>query len=223
MPYELHLFLCVLEFIVQVVQLYLAEFQILAIGVHKAAHHIHPAMGRKTQMPYAALLLLLQQVLHHAVLRIHVVIHINLAHVVEQIKVKVVYSAPSELLLEYLLYPAYVFPYISRELCGEVKAPPGVVRQYFAYHPFGIAAVVHPCGIIVIYSVFHGKVYHFPCFFLINALFFAVYDRHTHRAKPQRRKLFSLEIPVYHGYPPYLRLKLKPRVYLDYTIIRIYF
>ena len=221
MLYELHLFFCVLELIVQVVQLYLAEFQILAVGVHKAAHHIHPAMGRKAQIPYAALLLLLQQVLHHAVLRIHVVIHINLAHVVEKIKVKVAHAAPSELLLEYFLYSAYVFPYISRELCGEVKAPPRVVSEYFAYHPFGIAAVIHPCGIIVIYSVFHGEVYHFPCFCLIDALFFAVYDRHTHRAKPQRRKLFSLEIPVYHGRPPYFRLKLKPRVYLDYTIIRI--
>ena len=82
-----------LELIVQIVQLYLAEFQILAVGVHKAAHHIHPAMGRKAQMPYAALLLLLQQVLHHAVLRIHIAIHINLAHVVEKIKVKVIHAA----------------------------------------------------------------------------------------------------------------------------------
>ena len=204
MLYELHLFLCVLELIVQIVQLYLAEFQILAVCVHKAAHHIHPAMGRKAQMSYAAFLLLLQQVLHHSVLRIHIAIHIYLAHVVEKIKVKVAYAAPSELLLEYFLYPAYVFPYISRELCGEVKAPSRVVSEYFAYHPFGIAAVIHPCGIIVIYSVFHGKVYHFPRFFLIDAVLFAVYHRHTHRAKPQRGKLFSLEIPVYHGCPPYM-------------------
>ena len=87
------------------------------------------AQAGETQVTDAAVFLLLQQVVQNAVLGIQVGVDVHLAHIVEQVKVKVVHPALLQLFLEDLLYLAHVAQIIAGEFVGQIELVPGIGGQ----------------------------------------------------------------------------------------------
>ena len=78
---------------VQIIELDLAEFHMLAISVQKAFHNVIASMGGKSQMTDTPFFLLLHQVIENTVFFIQISINIHFTYVVEQIKIKIIHSA----------------------------------------------------------------------------------------------------------------------------------
>ena len=112
------LLLAVLERPVQVVDLQLAELHVVAVGVQEALQHVRRAMAGEAQVADAAVLHLLAQVAHRAVLLVvQVRVDVELAHVVHQVEVEVPDLAFAQLLFEDLCVSCPCWPGRSPGTC----------------------------------------------------------------------------------------------------------
>ena len=184
---QLDLFLAVLEFPVQIVQLQLTEFHLIAVGFQEPLQHRQFPMGGKAKILDAARLLLREEMLHDAVLGIEILFDVQLADIVQQVEVKELQPCALQLRREDLLHFRHVCQIISRELVREVIAVSGVFAQGLPHDLLGMFAVVAPRRVVIIDAVFHSVVHHALGLRDIHLRVIAVDDRQTHRAKTQLR------------------------------------
>ena len=87
---KLQLFLCILEGVIQIIELDLAKLHILAVSLQKATHRIKIAVRGKTEMAnFSGIALLLQIADRAEFCIVQIGIDVLLAHIVTQIKIKV--------------------------------------------------------------------------------------------------------------------------------------
>ena len=188
-----------LECPVQIVELQLTEFHVLAIGVQESFEHIQLSMAGKTQVLDAALVLLRHQVAVDAVFFIvQIGVDVHLAHVVEEVEVEVVHTQLFQLAGEDLPDLAPVGSVVAGELCGNIEPVSRIKGQRFAHHGFRVLAVIAPGGVIIVDAALHGCVHHTQGGSFVDPAVISIEHRQAHRAKAQRGKLQSLKIPVNH-------------------------
>ena len=88
---------------IEPIELYLAEFHILAISLEKTLNSFKRAVSGKTEMLYPSLSLLLNQIIVYSIPRIEVFLNVMLGNVVEKIKVELVHLTSFDLILDDLL------------------------------------------------------------------------------------------------------------------------
>ena len=86
---------------------------------------------------------------------IQVMVDIHLAHIVEQVEIKIVHLAFLQLFLKNLFHPAEVGEVVSRELRRQIKILPRIFLQRLAHDCLGMSVVISPCSIIVINPMLH--------------------------------------------------------------------
>ena len=149
-------------------------------------------------MPDAAVLLLLHQVVMDAVPGVQVGVDVHLAHIVEEIEVKVVHLALFQLRFEDLLNFRHIGQVVAGKFVGDVKAVPGMSGQGPAQDQLRVAAVVAPGGVVVVDAVGHGVVHHLRRGVLVHPGIVAADDRQAHAAHAQSGQLQILKVPVDH-------------------------
>ena len=216
---QLHLGLGVLEGPVQVVDLELAELDVIPVGLQEAAHHRHAAVGGEAQVLDAAIGLLGGEVGIDAVLGVQVGVDVHFADIVEEVEVEVVHLALLQLLLEYLLHFAHVVQVVARELGGQIEALPGILGQGAAHRQLGLAAVVAPGGVVVVDAVLHGVVHHLLSGGLVDLSVLPLQHRQAHGAQAQGGQPDVLKLLVDHVV--FLLLARRPMYcYLSYQTLR---
>ena len=195
---KLHLLLRTLESPVQEIQLDLAEFHILAIGVEETLHHVQISMGGKAQMPNSAGLFLLHQIFVNSVFFIQIGVYIHLADVVEEVKIKVFHPAFFQLFFKDFLHLVHIGKIVARKLGRKVIALSRIAAQRLSHHGFGMTVVIAPGRIVIIHALLHGVIHHGLRFRFINSGIVPVDDRKAHRAHAQPGKLHVLKISVNH-------------------------
>ena len=154
-------------------------------------------------MPDAPILLLFQQVVQNAELRIKVLVDVHLADVVEQIEVEILHAGLFQLRLKDLPHLWHVGHIVAGKLGRDEKAVPGIPSERIAHDGFGIPAVVAPGRVVVIDALRHGLVHHAEGLFLVDPVVVAVDHGQAHRAKAKRRELELLKCSGNHGHPPH--------------------
>ncbi len=195
---QLHLGPGVLEGPVQIVDLELAELNMVPVGLQEAAHHRHTAVGGEAQVPDAAVGFLGGKVSVDAVLGIQVGIDVHFADIVEEVEVEIVHLALFQLGLEDLLHPAHVVQVVAWELGGQIEALPGAPGKGPAQGQLGLAAVVAPGGVIVVDAMLHGVVHHLLSGGLVDLGVFPLQHRQTHGAQAQSGQPDVLKLLVDH-------------------------
>ena len=85
-------------------------------------------------MADAAIALLRHQIIIGAVLGIQVGVDIHLAHIVEQIEIKVIHTAFLQLFFKDFFRLAHVAQTVARKLGGQVEAVARILDQQLAHH-----------------------------------------------------------------------------------------
>ena len=196
------LLLGVLESPVKIIELYLAELHLVPAHLQELLKSFGGAVAGKAEVLYAAVRLLLKEVIKVFVLGVAVIAHGVLVDVVQQVEVEVLYPALSELLLKdrfgvELLHT--LDDLMSGELIGKIKALPRIARKGLAYGKLGAAAVIGIGRVKVIDPARNGAVDHAVEGLLVDVLLSSAgNERETHRAEAERRELQLLEFVVYH-------------------------
>ena len=214
-----------LEVPVQVVELELAELHVFPIGVQEALDHRQGAVGGEAQVPDAPGLLLAEQVLQHAVVRVQIGAHVALVYVVKEVEVEVVHAALLQLLLEDGLHPVRpdVGHVVAGEFGGQEPALPRITGQHAAHHPLGIAVVIAIGRVKVVGPPLHGQGHHLGHRRLVHvAVPTAGQQRQPHAAEAQHGQAQVLKVLVDHGMSlPYIDFNLPYS--LEYTPSQAFF
>ena len=196
------LLLGVLESPVKIIELYLAEFHLVPAHLHELLKSFGGAVAGKAEVLYAAVRLLLKEVIKVFVLGVAVIAHGVLVDVVQQVEVEVLYAALFELLLENRLRVEllHALDYlVTRKLIGKIETLPRVAREGLAYGKLRAAAVIGIGCVKIIDSAGNSAVDHAVKRFLIDVLLSAAgNERETHRAEAEKREPQLLELVVYH-------------------------
>ncbi len=192
------LLLAILEHPVEVVDLQLDELHVLAVGLHEPLQVVEIGVAGEPEMPDLPLFPHLDQERDVPVLGVEVLLDVGLADVVDEVVVEVPRAGLLELLLEDLLGVPHVGHVVSGELVGEEVAVPRVFGERLAHDGLGVAAVVAPCGIVVVYPLFHRLVDERVDLLLNGFRIVAVRDRKAHRAECELGDPVPFEIGIYH-------------------------
>ena len=92
-------------------------------------------MAGEAQMPDAAVLLLFHQILENTIFRIQILFNIHLAHIVKQIKIKVIHPAAFQLLFKNFLHFSHIAQIISGKFGCKIEVLSRIRRQHLAHHP----------------------------------------------------------------------------------------
>ena len=182
---------------IQIVQLNLAEFNVLAVNIQKLLDGIVGCMGGKAQMTDAALLFLLHKVIHDAPLGRGVGGHGKFAHVVQQIEIKILHAALFELVFKNVSGVIGGGKLMAGILVRQIIAFAGILFEDTADDHFAQTAVIGVGGIEIVNAVRHGVIDHFFGVLLID-LIGAGDEGQTHGAKAQQGQLLLLKIGVDH-------------------------
>ena len=193
---QLVLLFAVLHGPVQEVELQLAELHLIAVAVQEVRQAGKIGMTGKAQVPDAALLLLLDEIVHDAPTRIVVYMYRVFIHVVQQIEVEVLHLALLQLLLKDVGGIIGLRHHVAGELGGQIEAVPGILFQAFAHHDLRPVLHIGPRGVVIIHPVFHGVVHHLLGLRRVDLAVFQY--RQAHGAKAQHGKPGSLEVTVNH-------------------------
>ena len=184
------LLLGVLESPVKIIELYLAELHLVPAHLQELLKSFGGAVAGKAEVLYAAVRLLLKEVIKVLILGVAVVVYGVLVDVMQQVEVEVFHAALFELLLKdrfgvELLHT--LDDLMSRKLIGKIKALPRVAREGLAYGKLGAAAVIGIGRVKVIDPARNSTVDHAVELLLIDVLILAAGDeRKTHRAEAER-------------------------------------
>ena len=192
----------VLERPVEVVDLKLAELHILAVGFEEALKHIVMPVAGEAEVADAPIALLLDEVVVNAVLRVEILLDVHLAHVVEQIKIKILHAALCELLLKNFADLGHIAEIVAGELGGEVVDRARIGGQCLADDSLGVPVVIAPSGVKIIHPVLQRVGDHFGDLRGVDILKILAGSRQAHTAQPQRGQLFALKILVDHNTLP---------------------
>ena len=153
----------------QPVELNLAELHIVSKRIEEAVHGLKRAVHGKSEVTDFSCGLLCFQECHE--FRLYVVVDVQLADIVDKVKIEIIGLEFFHLAGEDFLHPAEVCRVISRKLCCEIEALSRIVFEYPAHHRLGVFAVVSPCGIKIVDAGSKGRGDHIRgCFFINPAL-----------------------------------------------------
>ena len=159
---ELDLGLCVLEGVVEEVELDLDELHLLAVLLEEALGRLIAAVGGETQVAdLLAGVAQADEVLDVAVLlRVEVGVDVSLADVVDEVHVDVFHLQALELLCEDFLVLAPEAGIEARELVGDHEAVARVAGKRLAHDDLGDSAVVAVGRVEVVDAGLDGAVDH---------------------------------------------------------------
>ena len=162
-----------------------------------------PVAG-EAEVADAAVFLLLHEIVVDAVLRVEILLDVQLAHVVEQVEIKILHAAFLELLLKDLLDLRHVAEVVAGEFCGQIVALARVGRERLAHGELGVAVVIAPRRVVIVDAVFHRVGDHVLQLRGVDVVIALFRVRQAHAAKAQPRQLFLLKCFVDHMYLPFL-------------------
>ena len=146
-------------------------------------------MAGKAEVLYAAVRLLLKEVIKVFVLGVAVIAHGVLVDVVQQVEVEVLYAALFELLLKdrFGVELLHTLDYlVARKLIGKIETLPRVAREGLAYGKLGAAAVIGIGRVKVIDPARNSTVDHAVERLLVDVLLSSAgNERETHRAEAE--------------------------------------
>ena len=86
---------------------------------------------------------------------VQIMVDVHLAHIVEQVEIKIVHLAFLQLFLKNLFHLAKVGEVVSRELRRQIKILPRIFLQRLAHDCLGMSVVISPCSVIIIDPMLH--------------------------------------------------------------------
>ena len=174
----------------------LAELHLVAVAVQEVRQAGQVGMAGEAQMLDAALLLLLNEIVHDAPLGILVHMDGILIDVVQQVEIKIVHLTLLQLLLKDVGGVVGLRHHVAGELGGQTEALAGVLFQTCTHHRLGHVLHIGPRGIVIVDAVGHGVIHHLLRLGRVDLPI--LQHRQAHGAKAQHRKLRSLEITIDH-------------------------
>ena len=157
-------------------------------------------MSRKSKMLNTSVLLLLHEIVINSMFFIQILVNIHLTYIMEQVKIKIIHLTFLKLFLKNLFHFRHISKVITRKFRRKIKGLSRILLQKPSHNQFGIAAMIPPCSIVIINSMFHSVGNHLFCRRLINLRILSSNNRKTHCSHPKRRQLHTLKIFVNH-YP----------------------
>ena len=200
---QIDLLLRVLQLPVHIVQLDLAEFELLAVVIQKARQSVRRRVAGKAQVADAALRLLLLEIGQALVDLLPVIMGQRVfADVVQQVEVEILHPALFQLILKNLLRHHGLDALdvlVAGELVRQVPALARIAPQGCADRVLRFAAVVGVGRIEIVDAGGHGRVHHPVQLRLIDRAVRP--ERQAHCAEAERRQFFPLKFVVQHGKP----------------------
>ena len=123
-------------------------------------HGLLISVARETEVADLSFFFHPEQELRKPCAVIEILIDIQLADVMVEIKVEIVSFAFLKLFFENLLVLAEVRQIVAWELACKIITASVVFRQSFSDNCLAVACVIAPCGIVLIDTVRHRVIYH---------------------------------------------------------------
>ena len=162
-------FLSVLQGPVQIIQLYLAELQFIAVTVQKAVDSSRSRMSGETKMSDPSLVFLFDEIIDYPPFRILIYADGVFIDVMQQIEIKVIDFHRLQLILEYFCRIIRASYLMSRVLSGDVIRVTGIFLQGLAQFDLGIAVMIRLSCIKIVDAVLYRIIDHLLEFCRIDA------------------------------------------------------
>ena len=187
---------------VQIVELDLAEFHMLSVGIQELLQILRRAVAGEAQMLDPPLPLLFNEIFDNAPTGIGIGGIGVLTNVMQQVEVKILDTAFFQLLVKYGRRVVVVADLMTGIFGGEVIAVPGESVQDLSDDHLGHAAVIGVGSVKIIDAVVQSVAHHFLRPRLVDAA--VGLGGQAHGAEAETRELLSLKITIDHVFfsPP---------------------